>query len=149
MVELCVAVRQAGGIQVGPGGVEAHEAVLKLGAAYGGGTGHAADEVKAPVEVDHRPAPSRLMQSVHVLREQHLAPTAGLEPGQGVMRVVGECLFEATPADHAAGPIASAGRVVGEERLEAHRLCSFPAAVGVPIVGYARVRAAAGSRQDK
>ena len=42
--KLGVAVRQHGGILVGPFGVEADEAVLKVGA---GGTGHAADEVKA------------------------------------------------------------------------------------------------------
>lgn len=68
VVELGVAVRQDGGILMGPGGVEAHEDALKVGAAYGGGTGYAANEVKAPVQVDHHPPPSGLMQSVHVLQ---------------------------------------------------------------------------------
>jgi hypothetical protein len=39
------------------------------------------------------------MQPVDVLGQEHLAPTAGLEPGQGVMRIVGKGLSEAPPAD--------------------------------------------------
>jgi hypothetical protein len=42
-----------------------------------------------------------------------LDPTIGLEPGQGVMRIVGHGLSEAAPADHAAGPIAAARGFLG------------------------------------
>jgi hypothetical protein len=89
------------------------------------------------------------MQPVDVLGEEHLAPTAGLEPGQGVMRVVGKCLSEVPPTDQAARPIAAPDGVFGDKRLKAHRLCPFPTSIGVPIVGYPGIRAAAGSRQDE
>lgn len=54
------------------------------------------------MKVDHRPAPRRLIESVHVLREQHLALSSGLQPSQGAMRVVRTSLVEPAPADHAA-----------------------------------------------
>jgi hypothetical protein len=101
------------------------------------------------VKVDHHPAPGGLMQPIDILREEHSAPSVGLEPSQGVMGVVGKGMSEPTPADHAARPIAGSDGVVRDERLKAHRLHSLPAAIGVPIVGYPGVRAAAGIRKDK
>jgi hypothetical protein len=101
------------------------------------------------VKVNHRPAPGRLMEPVHVLGEQHLALTSGLQSGQGAMGVVGTGPAEPPPADHAARPIAAPRGGLGDECLETDRLGAFPVPVRVTIVGYSRVHAAAGAGQDE
>lgn len=68
------------------------------------------------MEIDDLPAPGCLVQPVHILGEQHSAATAGLEPSQSKMGVIGLRLSKATRADHASGPIAAAGGIVGHER---------------------------------
>jgi hypothetical protein len=101
------------------------------------------------VKVDDLPAPGRLVQPVHVLGERtRLRPLASSR-AKGVMGVVWLRSSEATPADHATGPIATSGGIVRDELLEAHGRRSLPAAVGVPIIRYAGVRAAPRSRQHQ
>ena len=67
VVHVGIAVGQGGCIEFGPGGVQADQLILEVGAPDGGRACHAADEVETPVQVHHRPAPGGLMQPVHVL----------------------------------------------------------------------------------
>ena len=65
------------------------------------------------------------------------------------MGFVGLGLSEATPADHAAGPVATSRGVVRDESLKADRWRALPAAIRISIIGNAGVRAAARSRQHE
>jgi hypothetical protein len=86
------------------------------------------------VEVDHVPTPGSLVQPVHILRQENLAPTARFKLCQSAMRVVRLGLTEPPPAYHAAGPITTARQLVGHESLKANRLSSFPIAIGVSVI---------------
>jgi hypothetical protein len=97
----------------------------------------APDEIQAPVQIDHRPAPGGLVQPVDVLGKEKPTSILGLQARQGVMRVVGQGLPEPAPADHAARPAASARQLLRHECLEADRLRSFPVAVAIAITGNA------------
>ena len=101
------------------------------------------------MQVDHRFAAGGLMQSVDVLGQQDLAFAHRLEPRQRAMRVVRPGAADAPPADQAARPIAPARRLLAHEGLEGDRRRALPGAVGVAIVGNARVHAAAGAGQDE
>src|SRR3954454_24082046 len=81
--------------------------------------------------------------------EEQLAPAVFFQTRQRVVCVVGLGSSEPSPADHASCPVALTRLLVGNERLEPHRLRSFPVAVAVAIVGNTGVRAAAGPRQDE
>jgi hypothetical protein len=100
------------------------------------------------VKVDDLPTPGSLVQSVYILDEEELAPAIGFSAGQGVMRIVGLGPSESSPSDHASRPIPLARLFLGNERLEADRLCPLPVAVAVSIIGYAGVGAASCARQD-
>ena len=101
------------------------------------------------MQVDDLPAPGGLMQTVDILGEEQLAPAVGFQPRQRMMRIVGLRHSEPPPADHASRPISRARILIRGERLEPHRLRSFPIAVVVAIVRNAGVGAAAGAREDK
>jgi hypothetical protein len=90
---------------------------LEVRSLAGGRARHAADKVETPVQVDHRPAPSGLMQPVDVLGKEDLGLASGFESRQGAMRVVGQSLSEPPPADHAARPVAAACGFLGDESL--------------------------------
>jgi hypothetical protein len=49
MIEIGIAVGQRRAVEIDPGGVEADQFVLEVGAPAGGRAGRAADEIKAPV----------------------------------------------------------------------------------------------------
>ena len=70
------------------------------------------------MQVDHPRAACGLMQPVHILRYELLGFAARLQPGQGAMRIVGQGLVEARPAEQAARPIASLSYFVADEGLE-------------------------------
>jgi hypothetical protein len=149
MIEVGIAVGQRQGVEIDPSGVEADQIVLEIGAPAGGRAGRTADEIEAPVQIDHRPAPGGLVQPVDVLGKEKPTSILGLQARQGVMRVVGQGLPEPAPADHGARPVASARQLLRHECLEADWLRSFPVSVAVAIIGNARVRAAAGTGQNK
>ena len=101
------------------------------------------------MKVDDLPAPGGLMQTVYILGKEELALAFGFQSGQRMVRIVGLGLSEPSPADHASRPVPLARPFLGNECLEANGLRSFPVAVVVAIVWNARVRTAAGARQDK
>jgi hypothetical protein len=70
-------------------------------------------------------------------------------PIQSARGVIGLRLSKTAPADHAAGPITAPDGIVRDEGLKAYRWRSLPAAVGIPVIGNAGVRAAPRSRQDE
>ncbi len=149
LFEICVAVRGFGCVQIEPVGVEPAELVLQLFARRSPLAIHAADKIDPAVQVDHPRAAGRLMQPVDVLGENELDSALRLEPGQGVMSVVRPRPANASPADEAARPIASASLFAAHEGLEGHRLRALPLALSVAIVGNARAGAAAGAGQDE
>jgi hypothetical protein len=51
VVDVGIAVRQTGAVQLDPSRVEVDQLVLEIGAPTGGRAGHAADQVKPPMEV--------------------------------------------------------------------------------------------------
>jgi hypothetical protein len=142
LTEVGVPVWQRGGVQSCPGRVAADQVVLEIRPPARRRASYPPDKVETSVEVDHRPAPGRLVQAVDILGEEKLALAFSFELGEGVMRIVGLGPSEPSPADHAARPIASASDLVGHECLKADRPRSFPVAVVVMIIGDTRVRAA-------
>jgi hypothetical protein len=133
---------------VTPCRIEPVELVLKLGTWRPPLTPHAADQIEPAVQVDHAGAACHLMKPVNVLGQQQFAPVHFFQAGERAMGVVRPGAAEAPPPDHAARPITSARRLIAHEGLIGHRLHALPIAVGIAIVGYARVRAAAGAGQD-
>lgn len=101
------------------------------------------------MQVDHAGAPGRLVQAVHVLREQELALALDLQTRERIVRPVGSRPAEGPPPDQAARPVALTRRRAAHESLVGHGLRPLPVPVGVAVVGDARVGAAAGSGQHE
>ena len=114
--------------------VQPTEVVLQLFARRPRLAIRAADAIDPSVQVDHPFAASRLVQPVHILRQQKLGSSPRLERGQSAMRVVGLSLTHDPPADEAARPVAAARLFLAHEGLVGHRLGAFPLAVRVAIV---------------
>lgn len=101
------------------------------------------------MQVDDRAAAGRLVQAVHVLRDQQFDAAFVFQPRQRQMRCVGPHLAEAAPAYHAARPVARAGQAGAHEGLEVDGRLALPLALAVAVVGNARGGAAARAGQDK
>ena len=148
-VEIGVAVGRDGGVEREPFGIQPFELVLQRLARRDALAAHAADVIDAAMQVDHRCAAGGLMQPVDVLGQQDLALAHRLEPRQRAMGVVRPGPADAPPADQAARPVAPARRLLAHEGLKGHRRRALPGAVGVAIVGNARIHAASGAGQNE
>ena len=65
------------------------------------------------------------------------------------MGIVRSRAAEPPPTDQATRPITLTSRLLIHERPKLHRLCPLPAAVGIPVIGYAGIGATPGTRQNK
>jgi len=148
-VEIGIAIGGLGGVEAVPAGVGGQQRLLERFAAAAGFAAHAAHLVQAAVQVDHGGAAGALVQAVHVLGEQHLHGAACFQCGQGGVGGVGLGLAEARPAEQAARPVALAGGRFAHEILVVHRRGALPLAVGIAVIGNARVGAAAGAGEDE
>ncbi len=147
--EVGVAIRGFRRVEIKPVRVQPAEVVLQRLARRSRLAIHAADAIDPPVQVDHPFAAGRLVQPVHVLRQQQLGSAPRLERGQSAVRVVGLSPTHEPPADETARPIAPPRRFLAHEGLIGHRLGALPLPVRVAIVRDARRRAAAGAGQDE
>jgi hypothetical protein len=148
-VEIGVAVRRDDGLEREPSRVQSFESFLQRLPRRDDVAAHAADTVEAAVQVDHRFAASGLMQPVDVLGQQDLALADRLEPRQRAVRVIRPGAADAPPADQAARPVAPPRRLLSHEGLIGDWRRALPGAVGVTIIGNARVHAASGAGQNE
>lgn len=101
------------------------------------------------MQINHLPVARRLMQSVDILGQQHLALPVRLEASQRMMRIVRHGLAEPPPADQAARPVSLPRARITHEGLVVDRLGSLPVALAVAIIGNAGIGAAACPGQNE
>jgi hypothetical protein len=147
--EVSIAVGRVCGIQMEPGWVHARQSVLKLGPRGLLSAPHAANKIQPAMQVDYTLVAGSLMQPIDVLGEHEFGSAHRLKPREGPMRRVRARPAEPLPSDQAARPIALARRLLGHESLVGHRRLTFPLAIDIPIIGNARIRAAACTGQNE
>ena len=135
--EIGVSVRRGGRVERQPVRIRLAQGLLKVVTTGLRATAHAADEIEPAVQVDDLPVPGGLMQTIHILGQQHFAAAAGFELRQRMMGVIRHGLAEPPPSDQAARPIALPRRFLAHEVLEIDRLGPLPVAVRIAIVGNA------------
>jgi hypothetical protein len=148
-IEVGIAVRRIGGIQIEPTWVQSRQLVLKLIPRCLPSAPHAANKIQPAMQVDYTLVAGSLMQPIDVLGEHEFGSAHRLKPREGPMRRVRARPAEPLPSDQAARPIALARRLLGHESLVGHRRLTFPLAIDIPIIGNARIRAAACTGQNE
>ena len=86
------------------------------------------------MQIDDVPTASRLVQAIDVLRDELCDPPAALEVRQRIMRLVRACAAHAAEAGKTPRPVALAGEVASDERLDHDRGAALPFARGVAVI---------------
>jgi len=130
----------------GEAGVEGLEPQVQVRARDHRAAREADDAVVAAVQVDDGAAARRLVQQVHVLRDDADDGARRLHGGDRLVPGVGLGAAHVAPADVVAGPVVAAEALVAHELLVSQRVARGGA--GAAVVRDAGVRADAGAGED-